>query len=360
MRVAVMPADMAGCGFYRLIAASEYLQMLGHDIRLQYPNQKDIGLKVHFRGDANDPNAEMVDVEIPFDADVLVMQRISHNWHTQLVPLLRKKGITIVIDMDDDLSSIHPDNQAFRNYHPRNIRTPFSWKNVERACKDATLVTVSTRQLLNVYAKHGRGVVIDNYVPQRYLQITPKDRDKVFGWAGTTQSHPNDLQVCAQGVQQLISDGYEFRVVGPKSKVQQALRLKDEPTFTGVVSLFDWPAEVAKLQVSICPLAATQFNQGKSRLKAIEANSTGVPFVASPRAEYRRYVKESGGGLLAETGKEWFANVKRLMDDANLRHDLGEAGRMHMQTQTIEANAWRLWEAWEHAYNIQHGKVKVA
>ena len=354
-----MPADTAGCGYYRLIWSAEYLQNLGYDVEIQYPKSKemnggkDTGLEVHFRGNhLSDPNAEIIDVKVPNDADVLVMQRLSHNWHARVIEILRGKGVAMVIDMDDDLSNIHPDNKAFVNYHPKNPRTPYSWKNVEQACKTATLVTVSTQQLLNVYARHGRGQVIDNYVPDRYLHVKA-EQDKVFGWAGTTDSHPNDLQVTGGAVQQLIEDGYEFRVIGPITQAKGALRLKEQPPHTGVVNLVNWASEVARLQVSLAPLAPTSFNTGKSRLKLIEAAAVGVPWVGSPRAEYRRFHKESGSGLLADSRKDWYKSVKQLMDDASLRQDLGEKGRDYMQTQTVEKNAWRLWEAWERALKIR-------
>lgn len=364
MKVCVMPADTAGCGYYRLIWAAEYLQMLGHNIEIQYPKAKEMnggketGLEVHFRGDARDQaNAEIVDVKIPNGADVLVMQRLSHNWHARVIEILRSKGVAMVIDMDDDLSNIHPENKAFVNYHPKNPRTPFSWKNVEQACKLATLVTVSTKQLLGVYARHGRGHVIDNYVPERYLRVKA-DQDKVFGWPGTTDSHPNDLQVTGGAVQSLIEDGYDFRVIGPVSRAMQALRLKEQPTHTGVVGMLNWAQEIARLQVVLAPLAPTAFNTGKSRLKLIEASSVGVPWVASPRAEYRRFHQESGAGLLVDNRKDWYKAVKQLMDDAQMRQEMSEKGRQHMQDQTIENNAWRLWEAWERAYNIQRGVAK--
>lgn len=358
-----MPADTAGCGYYRLIWAAEHLQTLGHDIEIQYPKAKEqndgkeSGLEVHFRGDARDEaNAEITDVKVPNDADVLVMQRLSHNWHAKVIEILRAKGVAMVIDMDDDLSNIHPDNKAFVNYHPRNYRTPFSWKNVEQACKLATLVTVSTKQLLGVYARHGRGHVIDNYVPERYLQIKV-DQDKVFGWPGTTDSHPNDLQVTGGAVQSLIEDGYDFRIIGPISRAMQALRLKEQPNHTGVVKMDNWAAEIARLQTVLAPLAPTAFNTGKSRLKLIEASSVGVPWVASPRAEYRRFHQESGAGLLVDNRKEWYKGVKQLMDDASMRQELGEKGRQHMQDQTVEKNAWRLWEAWTRALEIQRGGI---
>jgi hypothetical protein len=261
----------------------------------------------------------------------------------------------MVIDMDDDLSCIHPDNKAFINYHPRNPKTPFSWKNVEQACKAATMVTVSTKQLLGVYARHGRGHVIDNYVPERYLQIKA-DQDKVFGWPGTTDSHPNDLQVTGGAVRELVDAGYEFRVIGPVTQAKGALRLKEQPPHTGVVQLADWASEIAKLQVSLAPLASTQFNSSKSALKIYEAMSVGVPWVASPRAEYRRvYAESKGAGFLVDNRKDWVKVTKRLMDDAALRQELSEKGKAYMASRTIEKNAWRLLEAWERAYEIQRG-----
>ena len=357
-----MPADTAGCGYYRLLWAAEYLQALGHDIYIEYPKpkmekgDKETGLEVHFQGNhLSDPDAKIIDVKVPHDADVLVMQRLSHEWHPRVIEILRSKGVAMVIDMDDDLSNIHPDNKAYVSYHPRNPNTPFSWKNCEASCKAATLITVSTKQLLSVYAKHGRGHVIDNYVPERYLRVYA-NQDKVFGWPGTTDSHPNDLQVTGGVVQELIKEGYGFRVIGPVSQAHRALRLTELPHHTGIVQIVNWASEIAKLQVMLAPLAPTAFNTGKSRLKLIEAASVGVPWIGSPRAEYRRFHKESGSGILVDTRKDWYKGIKQLMDDEALRTDLGSKGREYMKTQTIEKNAWRLWEAWERAYNIQrHG-----
>jgi glycosyltransferase involved in cell wall biosynthesis len=299
----------------------------------------------------------IVDVVVPKGADVIVLQRVAHLWHSQVIQRFRDKGVAVVIDMDDDLSSIHHKNQAWMNYHTKS-NTPYSWKNAEVACADATLVTVSTPQLMKVYAKHGRGHHLDNYVPERYLQIGV-EQDDAFGWPGTTLSHPADLQACGKAVQQLVEHGYKFRVVGPPSKVKDGLRLKEEPEFTGVVSMDAWAARTAELKVSIAPLEISSFNSSKSRLKLAEASATGVPWVASPRTEYRRFHRESGGaGLLADNPKNWYKMIKQLMDDEPMRKDLGERGREYMRTQTIEGNSWRWLEAWQRAYNIQNGTDK--
>jgi hypothetical protein len=299
------------------------------------------------------PYGEMLtEVRIPQDADAIVIQRPAHPLHPQMINLLRQNGRAVIVDMDDDMSMIHPHNSAFTMYR-ENSNTPFSHKWALESCKVASLVTCTTPALLKRYAAHGRGVLLDNYVPGGYLGL-PCPETGAFGWAGTTASHPNDLQVTAPAVQRLLDGHYRFAGVGNPAGVKSALRLREEPYFTGTVPLIKWAETIAAtMDVGMIPLAPTAFNTAKSRLKGIEMSSVGVPWVASPRDEYRRLAKVSGGGLLADSPKEWFSQVKRLMDDHSLREDLAAAGKEYMKTQTYEANAWRWWEAWERAVQME-------
>lgn len=337
---------------YRLIWPADVLKSLGHDIVI-LPPTKDSGFLAKFQ---ENPGGEKVltALQVPNDADVIVIQRPAHEFQPQMVDMLRSYGIAVVIDMDDDLSSIHRDNVGYMMYHPRSS-SAYSWKNAAESCKRATFVTTSTKLLQKVYAPHGRGVVIDNYVPEKCLHWE-KIPTGTFGWAGTTQSHPNDLQVTGKAVQQLIDSGLEFRVVGTRSRVKQVLKLRDEPPTTGTVDLIDWVKTIAETyDVGLVPLAPGPFNSAKSRLKGIEHMAAGVPWVASPREEYRRLHRESGCGLLAETPKDWFNQVQRLMGDEVLRKEQTEMGKEFMKDQTYQAQAWRWAEAWETALKIQRG-----
>lgn len=347
MRVLVLPADTGGCGYYRLIFAAEHLRSMGHDVIIQYPGAS-AGFEVRFEDDI------MVDFQLPEDVDVLVMQRISHEWHMQAVPLIRNKGIAVVIDMDDDLSSIHRNNAAYWNYRPRNNRTPFSYKNAQQICRSATYVTVSTPTLMNVYAAHNPGQVLRNYVPERYLMIEPVPQEHpVFGWGGTLQSHPEDLAVCGRAIKTVVDEGYRFKVVGPGKGIANKLQLATEPEATGAVPLFNWPSKLADLTVGLAPLEASSFNRSKSHLKPLEYNSVGVPYIASPREEYRWYHKQAQGGVLADQAKDWVKAIKQLLTEESYRKELSEQGRAFAATQTIEENSWRFWEAWSTAYDIQ-------
>lgn len=287
--------------------------------------------------------------------DVVVLQRPSHHLQPQLISALRQSGIAVVVDMDDDMSTVHPGNVAFRNYHTKS-RTPFSWRTAAEACKLATLVTTSTEALLKTYAKHGRGMVLDNYVPAVVLDpdfVEPAQNG--FGWAGTMKSHPDDLHP-ARGIQALVDEGFPFRNVGDPKGVREALKLDQPVESTGVVGLNLWCKTIGQTySVGMVPLAPTVFNTAKSRLKGIEHMAVGVPWVASPRAEYRRLNRESGCGFLADTPKEWVSHLRRLLTDEVLRKEQAEMGREYMKDQTYQAQAWRWQDAWTRALEIQRG-----
>jgi hypothetical protein len=316
VKVYIMPADAYGCGHYRLVWPADVLRQQGHDIVI-IPPVEGSGFLAKFQEDRQG-NKQLIGLQVPSDADVIVLQRPAHEHQPDMVDMIRSSGIAVVIDMDDDMSTIDKDNIAWITYSPRS-NTPFSWKHAAESCRRATFVTTSTRTLQRVYAPHGRGAVLDNYVPEKCLTYERQDVE-AFGWAGTTKSHPNDLQVTGRTVAQLIDEGYRFRVVGGKSKVQEALKLRSSVDYTGSVDLIHWVRKIGQsYDVGLIPLAATAFNTAKSRLKGIEHMAAGVPWVASPREEYRRLHRESGCGLLASTPRDWYSHVSKLMNDDVLR-----------------------------------------
>jgi glycosyltransferase involved in cell wall biosynthesis len=349
LKIAVLPADVGGCGRYRLIHAALILKEQGYDIDI-YDPAKPMPIAVL----ANEHN-EISDVQVQMEADVIVVQRVASAPHVEAIKLLRAKGYTVVLDLDDDMGKIHPGNKAFNALRP----TPgarMGWQYAELAAQAATMVTVSTKILLTVYARHGRGFIIDNYIPQRYLTLHHVDQDR-YGWPGSIESHPDDLLAVGNAAQRLAREGHTFIQVGPYQKEVLIQLGLDEYRATGPTSLKLWAATVATLGVAWAPLTDTLFNAAKSRLKILEANAVGVPYVASPRAEYTRMTAEGGAGLLAAKPKDWYRQTKRLLEDHSLRRDLSAQAREYAATQTIEEHAWRTMEAWNHAYNLQHGRV---
>lgn len=350
MKIYVYPADEQGCGNHRLIWPAQVLQRLGHDITIVLPKQRHNSLSATMNRDGT----KIIDVTIPEDANVIVLQRITHKHLIQSIKLIREKyGVAVVIDIDDDLAAINPNNPAFAAMHPVfGVHPDHNWINAELACNAATWVQVSTPALLPTYARHGRGTVVYNCIPRRYLNI-PHEDSTTIGWAGSTHSHPGDLDVVGIGVSSVLNNTVKYRSVGPVDGVKDALRLPYEPESTGPLNgVTEWPRGIASIGVGIAPLADTRFNRGKSWLKPLEYSALGVPWVGSPRAEYQRF-HDMGAGLLANKPKHWASQLRKLTTSATLRDELSKCGRELAARWTVEGNAEKWLEVWTAAYEFE-------
>lgn len=348
MKVYVYPADEQGCGLHRLIWPTHELVKRGYDITLVSPKARSNYLQGHLNN-----RGEIVDVSLPADANVVVLQRITHRHLADAIPIIRQKGIAVVIDMDDDLASVDPRNPAFQAMHPRIGKHPdHSWQHAQRACDAATLVTVSTPALIRRYASHGRGVVIYNCIPERYLKMEHTDSPQV-GWAGSVHSHPGDLQMTGPAVVRVCQElGLPFRMVGPVEGVRDALGLDHDPDATGPLDpLVGWPNGVVSIGIGIAPLADTIFNKSKSWLKPLEYAALGVPCVVSPSDEYLR-IHKLGVGLVARKPRQWVRHLTNLASSADLRAEVATRGREVAATLTVEGNAEKWWQAWERASEL--------
>lgn len=343
MRVVCYPADKGGCGSFRIIWPAQLLAAAGHDVEIRPPENRGLKLRIG-PGDHVD---DVLDVD---GVDVIVFQRLTHQWMSQSVPLLRAKGIAVVVDVDDDLSTVHPRNPAYRSMHPRT-GGKHSWQHLAAACRDATLVTVSTPALLERYARHGRGHVIYNHLPDTYYGV-PHTDSTVLGWPAALASHPDDPAVLGGAVARLVAEGARFRVTGDPVGVGAAFGLPADPPGRHGISPEQWPAAVAELGIGIAPLADTVFNRSKSFLKPLEMSALGIPWVASPRAEYTR-LHTMGAGVLADTPRRWYRELRRLVDNEALRTEQAEAGRAVAEGLRLSGNEWRWMEAWSRALSLQ-------
>lgn len=342
----LFPADVFGCGYYRLILAGNHLAQQGYQIRIIPPRSPG---SIQIMPDPRD--GSVFAAGAPRDADVLVFQRVTFAPIVEAIRKFRERGIAVVVDVDDDLDRIDPRNPAWGMLHPQ-AGTGQSWVTAEAACTAATLVTVSTPALLDKYAPRGNGVVLPNCVPEGLLTI-PRFDSPVFGWGGSLHSHPGDLAVMGDAAARLMREGHQMRVVGPIDGIRQALQLPWEPDATGPLQINDWPAGLSTLGCGVAPLADTIFNRAKSRLKMIEMSALGVPGVFSPRSDYMQLHQQSGIGIPAARPKDWYRELKKLTTDDRYRRQLSAEHRAAAAAYTIEANSWRWMQAWDDALRLQ-------
>jgi glycosyltransferase involved in cell wall biosynthesis len=356
VKIGVFPADVYGCGYYRLIWPAMELQRQGHDIDIIHPNDR----TAMFAAEIDDGTGEVTgdNIIFPEQYDVIVLQRVTHKYLAQTIPFIRSKGTAVVVDIDDDLHHIPMSNPMYLALHPKKSpgvrHADHSWVWSQLAFENATMVMATTPQLVDRYARRTMGRVIPNYVPANSLRVDHED-SPIFGWGGSVHSHADDLPVVGSAISRLVAEGHRFRIIGPDIGVREAFRLPNRESFeaTGPIDLEYWIAGLALLGVGIAPLAATTFNRSKSWLKPMEYAAAGVPSVVSPSPAYRELHDKWGIGDIAEKPKDWYRLVRRLVTDETYRLERSAAGRAAAEDLTIEKHAWRWAEAWEEALKLQ-------
>ena len=293
------------------------------------------------------PQAKALGLVKTPDADIVVINRPAKRWWVEVIPLLQQAGVRVVIDLDDRLDAIDDGNVARSTFDPKGPRG--HWLNYEflaESCKLADLVVASTPSIAGRFG-FGHAVVLPNLVPERYLSIRPVDRlPASFGWTGTVDTHPRDLQEAADGLQRVLdATAWGFHVVGTGKGVRDALGLSEAVTASGWVPFDEYPHEMARITVGIVPLADTVFNRGKSALKMSEMAALCVPVVASPTPDNVR-LNKLGIGRIANSPGQWRKHLRALAMNPGYREDMGQHGREVMAGQTYERLAERWWDAW--------------
>lgn len=351
--VHVHAADVGGCGYNRMIWPGTALQHAGFPVTVFQPAGGIEGVwQVRWERDVHG-------VEHPHSferrpqCDVVVLQRPLTRLRAELVPVLQAEGIRVVVEVDDDFEHIDRRNKAYADADP--VASPDrNWKHLAMACDQADLVTVTTPRLANVYGRHGRVRIIPNYVPEWYLAVDhpPHDGPPVVGWSGSLDSHPTDLLEVGHVVGELVrKDIVQFRCVGSGMGVADQLNLdsrydrEDRSAWAaGWVPLEDYPAEMAKIDIGLVPLALSPFNEAKSALKGLEFAATGASFVASGTGPYQQVVAKLLGRV-ARTQRMWTGAIKALAADWR---EYGEQARSWIKEQdwTYEAQAGQWLSAW--------------
>jgi glycosyltransferase involved in cell wall biosynthesis len=278
--------------------------------------------------------------------DVVVFQRPSHPDAADAIVRARGNGKRVIVDIDDDMWSIHPSNPAYEHWN----RT--SRQEVLEFCLSAAdLVTVSTPDLLSVVRPmNGRVTVLPNMLPAESWPTARGDRGLdhriVVGWAGS-RHHEVDLAILS-GILETLLDAYpqiEVAIAGTKDlPFRPHARLRLIPG----VMIEQYPSILEQFDIGMIPLVDGRFNRCKSDLKFLEYAMVGIPSVASKVGPYESSVVHGVNGFLARNPKDWLKHLRRLIEDAELRRSIGAAAREFAETRTIQGNIG----LWERAYEL--------
>lgn len=246
-----------------------------------------------------------------------------------LAKVLRKK---IIYDFDDaiwlqDASSVN------------SVSTLLKWpKKVSAVCRWSYTVSAGNAYLANFAQQHTARVVvnpttIDTHQHHHTLQQQKTDRP-VVGWTGS-HSTLKYLEPLVPVFQQLERT-YDLRLVV----------IANRPPDIKLSSLDFVPWNLAteiddllRVHIGLMPLPNDRWARGKCGFKALQYLALGIPALVSPVGVNTQIVEHGQEGYHCTTDEDWYHYLAKLLSDASLRVQMGQAGRQKViDRYSVRAN----------------------
>jgi glycosyltransferase involved in cell wall biosynthesis len=269
-------------------------------------------------------------------ADVVLVQRVLFGW---LNALLRASRKPVVFDLDDLVQYIRP-TQLEATEQPRSVkdRARVIYRQLARGSRYYSSRRRPLEQMLSLSRAAILGnrslqkevapyalcptVVLPTCVPTHRAERKKHEarRPVTLGWVGTRDNvlHLRTLEPVFSALRERFGDDLKLQVVTSQEYRSNFLRTEFTPwslkSERDVVSTFD---------IGIMPLVDDPYSRGKCAFKAILCMSYGVPVVISPVGLNAELVKHGWNGFLASTSAEWAEGIARLVEDHELRAQLG-------------------------------------
>jgi glycosyltransferase involved in cell wall biosynthesis len=275
------------------------------------------------------------------DYDVIVLQYQASTPWVHAVRELQASGTKVLFEIDDYARSIRK-----KGDHPMADRFgPEFIASFELCMSVCDGVICSTEWLAGRYRSiNPRAWVCPNAIdlPRYAFQRVPRD-GVTIGWAGGT-GHAIAMEPWLEAVEAVMAAHSDTRFVtvgqafadrlAPRFGAERCLSLPPSPLET-------YPAAMSCFDVALAPAGRTNFYQGKSDLRWLEASALGVPLVADPGVYPE--IEDGVTGLLAGSPAEARAALERLVVDADLRRSIGEAAHRDVaerRSMHVAAPVW--------------------
>jgi glycosyltransferase involved in cell wall biosynthesis len=308
--------DGSACGYYRLRLPFEQLAANGHDICIGTDGAK---------------------IEDRFP--IIVAQRMGQpGFEETWLNMWRRHKM--VWETDDDLWTVDPTNTR-----AAEVFTPELLASIEVCASTAHMVTVSTEPLAEVMRRFNPNVVVlPNHIDGALLDIERPRRDRLtIGWAGG-DSHLKDWWHVAPHLRRFLrqNPAVQFHNIGHDFRIAAKLDLEQTYFTPWSNDLFTYYRSI-DFDIGLAPLLPTRFNRSKSHIKALEYAALGIPVIASDVAPYRDFVLDGVTGFLVRHDHEWGRRLRELVNDEDMRTEMGAKAKEHARTYVIQ-DGWRLWE----------------
>ena len=265
--------------------------------------------------------------------DIIIWQFAYNQDQLMLIRKLQRANVKIVIDLDDDYINSN-------KFYPIDYSDGRMTRLIE-AVAMADLVTVTTPALAETYGKHNSNVkILPNMIDISEFNIKHNEYDGVVGWysSGIRYTEFNDI------VGGWLPEQAKLYLAG--SYVFNNFKHNNKKTVTDTFLPADIAEILANIDIGIIPLSLCKFNDGKSDLKGLEMNISGIPVCASKTMPYQKYIQEGKNGFLIKHRRDWTKYLNPLLNDKDLRDYMSVEAKKIASKRDINKNI----NLWKEAY----------
>lgn len=310
------------------------------------------------------------------DTNVLVIPRPVEGQFISLMEELKKNGVKVAVDHDDNMMQISPLSPHYEGFGVENVKfimpdgtEKVIWKdgdnlkiqenkerieNFKKALGVASVVSVTQPILAEKYAPYSNNIkVLPNCIDPTVWQKLPLKPHKGIrvGWAGG-HSHYEDWMLLEEVLPEVMNKYPEMVLVVLGQLFTGALKKcpRERIEHHQWVHTQGYPYKMAILDLdfSLIPLVDNEFNRCKSNIKWVESGSLQVPAVTSLVSPYKEWYDGENGVFIENNDPQaWIDGISFMIENAKDREQMG---RNSHKTVLDNFNIWDKCHLWAEAY----------
>lgn len=261
----------------------------------------------------------------------------------RLIEKIKKQDKRIIFDTDDLVF----DAQLFHQTDSYRSMNVLEKKQYETGVGEEIIkgdyikvCTASTSYLAQEIKKLGKEVFIsknklcnhDLDVADNILKTEKEQRANEIrvGYFSGTISHNKDFATITEVVMKIMEKYSQVRLylAGYLDIDHEINKFKERIVILPFVPRDKYYENVYKIDINLAPLVKNDpFCEAKSELKFFEAGILKIPTVAVRNQTFSGAITDGENGFLADNTAEWVEKLSRLIEDGNLRREMGEKAR---------------------------------
>ena len=284
---------LSGINYHRLIVPLRRLQAQG--VNLHW---------IESLNELKDMNLDLVD-------NLIVSRKTSVTNHQKFSQLLKKHGVSLILD-NDDYWTLNPENPA------KFLYETYYGPDIKKTIRIADVIWTPSTYLGNLMAKENSKATIEfinNAIDtdeQQWAEQSKRRSSRLrFGYLGAL-GHINDIKTIGYDFSNVYTFGVEGMDYDDILKYDKVSPPRD---------IWNYGKMYRDIDVSLVPLAVNRFNWCKSDLKITEAAHTKTAVIATNTRPYSTSIINGETGLLVSSREEWKEAIESM--DKKLAKKLG-------------------------------------